>query len=41
MSEVEADAARYEVEQYFDDDLISYQEYQVCLAVIESEVSSA
>lgn len=29
--------ARYEVEQYYEDDLISYQEYQACLESIERE----
>lgn len=37
MSQAEAEAARHEVEQYYEDDLISYQEYQACLESIERE----
>lgn len=38
MSEQEADAARYEIQQYYDDGLISYLEYDTAIEAIEDEL---
>lgn len=36
MTEIDKEAARYEVQQYYDDGLITYQEYSVQMEAINA-----